>query len=323
MWLASETGIFIRTQDGWRQVFDGLANDVLGPDGAGRIWATVNEGWRIGAFVDGSWTFYNPDQGWTRAYGRGLVTDRQGRVWLSTGGDLRRFDPEAGTWSSFSAEEIGFPPLEELWGEPLDPGRSLTDIALDSAGNIWVGSCTHSGIVIMGDGVRWFDGQGWSGSEDTAGECVYDIDVDDAGRVWMSGFDALIQYDPAAGAWTRFPLPPWERRQLINSVAIDVAGHPWVNFTRFGGAGPWHSDAIYRLEDEDWVAEYDPGIDLPIRLALGPDGTAWACGEGGILRLSDGQPQPIDAVGWCRQITVDKSGRVWVSTETGLWWFEP
>lgn len=330
LWLTTDTGIFTHAGDGWNRLYDGPAEGILGADAAGRVWVLLEDGGAIAAYSGTAWTVYGPDQGWTApasaeylgpGFGDGLVTDLQGRVWLATGrDDLRRFDPQTQTWTAFCATDIGFEPLEEEGYQ----GHFLTDVALDNAGNVWVSDCIGQGELLLGQGVRRFDGERWNGFAETAGECVYDIEVIETGRVWVGGFDALIQYDPATGSWSRIPLPPWERRQLVTSIALDAVGNPWVEILRFGGASPFGAVARYHLENGAWTADYDTGGEWFSSLAFGPDGVAWLCTEGTVYRLAGGETEEAGPVAtlYC-QIEVDGAGRVWVAGNADLWWLEP
>ena len=157
---------------------------------------------------------------------------------------------------------------------------------------------------------------------------MLDIEVDKEGRVWMGGFDALIRYDSATGVWSRIPLPAWERRQIITGVNLDSTDRPWVTFTRFGGAGPWHSNAVYHRDENSWVEDYDPGEDIPLLLAPAPDGTFWLCADGEIIHLmGDGKREIGRPAGTCRRMAVDGSGQLWIAGETtggsALWWYGP
>ena len=335
LWLTTDTGIFIRAGDGWEQCYEGMADGVLGTDAAGRVWAILDNEQAIAAYGGTAWTIYGPDQGWTApppaeyykpGYGDTLVTDRLGRVWLATGGDdLRRFDPQTQIWTVMTATGVGFEPPEDEGYQ----GHFLTDVALDNAGNVWVGDCIGQGELHLGQGVRWFDGERWNGSADTAHDCVYDIKVDDAGRVWIGGSGALIQYDPAIGAWSRTPSPSWERGGLVTSIALDAAGNPWVNFLRCGGAS-CYGNVLYHLQAGEWIAAYAPK-DLwysPVGPAFGPDGAAWLCAGGTVYRLAGGQTDEMPINSDCRQIKVDGDGRIWVLQERPgrnpeLWWLEP
>ena len=144
----------------------------------------------------------------------------------------------------------------------------------------------------------------------------------------MSGFDALIIYDPLQKHWRRVPLPVWERRQIITSVTLGTAGAPWIMFTRYGGAGPWHSNAVYHLQDDEWIADYDPVKDTHLLLRPASDGTFWLCADSEIIHLLGDRSEEIGSIpGTCQQMVVDGSGRLWIAGDTsggsGLWWYKP
>jgi WD40 repeat protein len=322
LWLATGSGVFIWQDEEWEQVYEGMANRILGLDADQRPWVLLDEGWHIGAYAGSGWSIYGPEQGWSHGNARQVLSDRRGWVWANTGQDLRYFDPVNTSWTTLSLSDVGFEPPPP---EDLDQVFGITDMALDNAGNLWIGGCGRSGAVgFLSQGVRWFDGLAWNSSPDTAEECVNDIEVDAAGRVWMGGFYGLIMYDPAAQGWSEFPLPGWDRPQLVNQVELDPNGNPWVSFTRFGGAGPWHSDAVFYLQDGEWQAAFDPGIDMPIRFSFGPDGTAWILAGGGVYRPTADQPEPMGPPDFGKQLAIDGAGRVWVlGDHKGLWRLDP
>ena len=328
LWVSTESGILTYADGAWTQLLARPANRVQGIDADGRIWAILEGETAIAAYdPSGTWSIYGPEQGWTvppsyeylsAGDGDGLVTDTQGRVWLATGrDDLRRFDPEAQTWSVFSATDIGFDPPEEEGYQ----GHFLTDVELSGNRKLWVGDCIGMGESMLGQGIRWSDGESWYETSDTDGECVQDIETDSIGRTWVGGFDALLQYDPATGAWSRIPLPEWERRQLIVSIDLDVHDNPWVEILRYGGASAFGAVARYHLQGEEWILDYDGDFSS---LAFDAEGTAWLCAEGRVYRLEGGQTEEIGAAAGlnCR-IVVAGSGRVWAASRTALWWVEP
>ncbi|MGB5931880.1 MAG: hypothetical protein WBH57_02275 [Anaerolineae bacterium] len=328
LWVATEAGILVHADEDWIILYDGPVERLLGADADGRIWTILEGGAAIAAYdPSGTWSFYGSDQGWTipppqdylsPGYGDGLVTDPRGQVWWATGqDDLRCFDPKSQTWKIFSATEIGFDPPEEEGYQ----GHFITDVELSRNAEVWVGDCVGMGELHLGQGIRWTDGDGWFGAPFTAGECVQDIEVDDAGRMWLGGFDALLQYDPATDSWSRIPLPPWERRQLVVNITLDREGNPWVEILRYGGASPLGEVAHYHLQNGTWVMDFDGWFGS---LAFGTAAEAWACSEGSVYRLESGQAEEVGAVsGLDCQIIVDGTGRVWVTDHTNLWWLEP
>ena len=115
---------------------------------------------------------------------------------------------------------------------------------------------------------------------------------------------------------------------VVDAFVLDETGNPVVAFTRFGGAGPWHSTAVYRLQDGDWIEVYDPGTDFPIPLfAPAADGAIWIVAET-IYRVADGQQVEMGTLrGIARHVAVDGSGKLWIGGEGGLgpalWWIAP
>jgi len=321
LWLATGSGVFSWRDTKWEQFYEGMANRILGLDADQRLWVLLDEGWRIGAYAEPGWSIYGPEQGWSQGSARQALGDQRGWVWINTGQDLRYFDPASSSWTTLGLSDVGFEPPP-----PEDPDQvfGITDMALDNAGNLWIGGCGSSGIVFLGQGARWFDGLTWNSSTDTAGECVKDIEVDTAGRVWIGGFYGLTMYDPAAQSWSEFPLPDWDRPQLVNQIELDSNDNPWVSFTRFGGAGPWHSDAVFYLQDGEWQAAFDPGIDMPISFGFGPDGAAWILAGGSVHRPTAEPSESMGPPDFGRQLAIDGAGRVWVLGDyEGLWRLDP
>jgi hypothetical protein len=327
LWVVTEAGVFIHADEQWILVLDGPAERLLGADTAGRIWALLDGGAAVACHDEaGSSRTYGPEQGWTAlpphqylspGYGDGFVTDARGRVWWATGqDDLRRFDPGSQTWSAFRATDLGFGPPEDEGYQ----GHFLSDV--EQVGTqVWVGDCVGVGEAYSGQGVRWTDGEAWFDVPFTAGQCVLDIEADDAGRIWVGGFDALMQYDPATESWSRFPLPDWERRQLVVEIDLDGEGNPWVEILRYGGASPFGEVGHYHLQDGEWIMDFEGWFSS---LAFGADGVAWACSEGSIIQLKGGQAEEVDRVpGPECQVVVDGVGRVWITNYDGLRWLEP
>ena len=328
LWVATAQGVFRNADGAWSQLMPEPARRVQGADTQGRVWVILEGETAIAAYEpSGTWTRYGPEQGWSpvpaaqflsTGYGDGLVTDAQGHVWLATGrDDLRRFDPEKQTWTVFRATDIGFDPPEEEGYQ----GHFLSDVELSGNRKLWVADCVGVGEGMEGQGIRWSDGEGWFEATDTDGECVRDIETDGIGRTWVGGFDALLQYDPATGAWSRIPLPAWDRRQLVVDIDLDMNDNPWVQILRYGGASAFGAVTRYHLQDWEWVLDYDGDFSS---LAFDSKGTAWLCAEGTVCRLEGGQREEIGAAGGmnCHMI-VAGAGRVWAASRAALWWLDP
>jgi hypothetical protein len=328
LWAATASGVFRHAGGAWSQLMAEPASRIQGADAQGLVWVILAGETAIAAYDPaGTWSRYGPEQGWSPVpaaeylspgYGDGLVTDEQGMVWLATGrDDLRRFNPVLQMWSVYPATQFGFnPPAEEGY-----QGHFLTDVARAGDGALLVADCMGQGESYMGQGLHRVGGAGWSPEPPTAEDCVQDIEVDTAGRIYAGGFDALLTYDPAAASWSRIELPPWDRRQLVIDITLDGKGNPWVQFIRYGGASAWGSVARYHLQHGSWVQDHEGWTS---DLAFSSDGAPWLCSEGSVYRLDSGAPELAGTVGGydCR-IAVDGGNRVWVASDTGLWKLDP
>lgn len=328
LWIASEAGIFVRQDGDWEMLYQGPVEYLLGADTNGVVWIVLDGETKIAAYdLSQTWQVFGAEQGWTvpseieylsPGYGDGLITDPQGRVWLATGrDDVRVFDPELLTWKVLSATDLGFTPAD---GDGYQ-GHYLADVELSRSQKVWVADCIGEGESLLGQGIHWTDGESWFETPDTSAECVQDIEIDASGKMWVGGFDALLMYDPDLGYWTRYPLPPWDRRQLVTEIALDDNGAPWVEVMQYGGAGPLGAVVRYHLVDDEWIKDYEGWFSS---LAFGKQGVAWLCSEGEIFRLESGQIEEIgDISGTQCEIIVDGNGRVWITNYSDLWWFDP
>ena len=334
LWVSGSMGVYRHDGDQWLEVYPSSAGQILGKAGDGRVWVLQAGGAQIMAFDGTDWAIFGELQGWqpvaggdylSRGFGDGLITDRQGRLWLATGGDdLRRFDPGEGRWQRFTAQEIGFQPPEEDWYQ----GHFLTDVLLSKSGRLWLANCIGVGESLKGQGIRRFDGENWQGTPFTAHDCIFDLEMDAHGVIWAGALNSLLRYDPARDTWQRINLPLWGRLQVVVDVNLDDQGRPWVELLRAGGASLDGGAAHYYLGDDDWVPVLELSTWQPSSLALDQDGTAWVFWDGKLHHYSEAGLQIIGPVtAEYAALAVDGRGRVWVarliSAHGQLWWYDP
>ncbi|MEW6059883.1 MAG: hypothetical protein AB1551_07085 [Actinomycetota bacterium] len=135
-------------------------------------------------------------------------------------------------------------------------------------------------------------------------------DVD--GALW-SRYPGLTRFDPVTGSLRTF------------TIADDPA------FPAFDvrAVAPAREGGVWLLSDEQTVSRFDGDRFLEITapapvliwdIAEGPDGTVWACGDGGVLHWQDGSWTQITTEGrpstWAGAIALDPSGNVWVANHT-------
>lgn len=334
IWVSGAQGVYRQENGVWNALYDKAADAIIGQDAVGRVWVLIDEGRKVASFGGKEVYRYGSSQGWSpveqlgylsQGFGDGFANDNFNRVWVATGrDDLRRFDPQTGGWRRYTASEIGFTPAEDTSYQ----GHFLTDVLRARDGNIWVSDCIGQGEVLSGEGVRRYDGNRWKDTPELDGQCVYDMEIDASGRIWVGAFDELIRYDPQDDSWQHYALPAYARRQVITSIDLDASGTPWVEVLRSGGASVYGSTVRYHLKDEQWVLDFDPQMWLPSSLAFGPDAQAWLCAGGVLYQGAEGSFRQVGALkALSCQVKIDSTGRVWVAgfngTDSGLWWYQP
>lgn len=363
VWVLATDGLYAATSGGITRLSERVPVAVLGEDGTGRTWVLFDGGATVAAYAAGRWTFYGPEAGWEAApaavFGRGEagVVDRQGRVWLALGrAGLRRLDPAAGSWQTLRGADIGYgpPPAGEAGFFAYDERLAFTAVAVDNFGNVWVSACavrvTEEGpfplLLGEGQGVRWFDGEGWAGPAESGGRCVQDIEVDGSGRVWLAGREndlwegnVFVRYEPDPGQWVEEPVPESEadfaeNPRFAGDFWFDGGGRPWMRVERRGGA-TFPPDAVYYEEGDAWV----PFLSLlPGRMAGRTDGILWLflevsggtpAGElaPGLYRYEAGRFAPVAFAGEVidpATMVVDAAGRAWFAGRDGrsVWYYE-
>lgn len=329
LWIATDAGLYIgfpEQGEGFTQFYEGILNQIIGlQEVPYTIWALGLDGNTIHAYDGETWTVYGADEGWEPLShpitSEAPAVSPDGVVWLATGqDDLRRFDPRSGTWSSLCASGLGFSPAD-----PDYQGHYLTDTVVDQDGNLWVSDCIGMGESYTGQGVRYLSNGEWNPITATAGLCIFDLNLDPDGRMWVGGSDMLLVYDPVSDTWNSIPLPPWDRRQYILEISFDPAGKIAVTALQCGGAS-CDTVAFFYRQDDVWLPILDtesyywpaPGLVLDSNFSV------WTCWQGEVLHQVGTSLVRVGRlqVSSC-QVRVDSNGIVWVAAgegeDAGLW----
>jgi hypothetical protein len=311
-----------------------LGRVLLGFDAAGRTWLTSEEGETISVWDGADWTTYGASDGWTpagplwqvpgyRTVSEQPVTDNRGWIWFATRRDVRVFDGRR--WTIYEPQEVGYAPSAEM--EEMGFNHALTDMAVDGAGNVWVGDCAWAGPGPIGQGARWFDGERWYGqdSSEVGLGCVEDMEVDAEGRIWIPVRGELMRHLPSEG-WTTIPHPVTDdtsgdrRWGWIASVALSGPGTAWVEMAPCGGASCESGILmVYFVSESGWefVNEEGPGD-----LAVDDVGNGWLCLGEALYRVSLGRMELVHEEEYFRcLVELDPSGRAWLGLLgwRGLW----
>lgn len=159
----------------------------------------------------------NPETGEFRTYLKelvnewvyGLAVDSQDRLWVGTEGGVNMFDGKQ--WLAWTHQDgLGAPNVEGLpFSENTGLGtRARHDLNVMASGRMTynpnyvfaleIDGNDHVWAATWGGGVSRFDGRGWQSwthAQGLAGNIVYSLAIDDAGRIWAGTSNGLAWFD--------------------------------------------------------------------------------------------------------------------------------
>jgi signal transduction histidine kinase/ligand-binding sensor domain-containing protein len=151
--------------------------------------------------------------GLTDTAAKTILEDREGNVWVTTGGGVDRFRP-----TNFHALAS---PVDELGGYALAPAEN---------GGIWIGS--ECGLCSSPfEGLWKFDGRLQRISVPGI-VSVTAVERDADGRLWLAGPEGVWRQEGDERFRKIAGLPEGTRGQDVAALTIDLAGHPWIAVTR-------------------------------------------------------------------------------------------
>ena len=317
--------------DGW--IFSEMAiatsfNDFVNASGSGAGGDT--------AFTFRSW---QREQGLPENYVRTVAQTPDGYIWVGTDEGVSRFDGV--NFFSLGPQE-GFQggPIQTLFGDSRGalwigsvndglscwqggrlsrftmndglPSHSITALAEDGDGRIWVG--TQSGLLTCQNGRLG----ALPGAEVFLGKSVTTIFRDPNGTMWVGvngagvfsyqGNQFVPLRDPALDSLLQDP----------HCLLVDHQGRIWI------GAG----DAFVLCRDGNQWRRFGMPRHLAVHyintLAEAPDGTVWAGSVGeGLFEFKSGKLMAVNASSGLSDnlveaLLVDREGKLWIGTHGGL-----
>lgn len=319
--------------ESWQDTIPSLTVTDILEDEYG-IWLATYDGGV--AFYDGSgWeTWITDDELGGNTVGD-ILQDEDGVLWFAhPGTGLSRYDPATDAWQTFREADGALD-----W--PSYPG-------IDSHGNLWIGG---TGELLRYDGTTW---QRFAPPElmDTT---VYAIEFGPKDVQWIVIDNGLMRHIPAMGEWTVFSAADHPVLDYVSAGFVGRDGTAWVGgqdgIARYDGTSwstpatsgdspAWVDDmaeasdgslwviadgSLYHLDGDQWVQFSWQGDIWIETLDVGPDGTIWAGGYGGLAQFDprsgvwqaftadDGLTHPT-----VYAIHVTPEGVVWVGTEGGV-----
>lgn len=260
-----------------------------------------------------------------------LIKDPSGMLWIGTGKGLDRFDTRTGRWDHF---------FSELGGRNATGGEFIRSLALDSSGNIWVGTWGN-GLFLLnrndGNSRQFMPDSGRNGGLlDTR---INSIRIDGRGRVWIATPAGLSCLDPAKSQFTHYlcdqQQPPSIPYNLIQDLCVAPDGSIWAGSNGRGlfrldpGSGQatrfpinpldsrslsYHTIMSLYIDNQQglWIGTYGGGAD---RLDLSPKPFE-------VWRRDPGNPRQL-TFSSIRAIYEDRQGTVWIGGYGGLLRFRP
>jgi len=288
------------------------------------------------AFNFQSW---QKEQGLSQSPVRALVQTHDGYLWIGSDDGLARFDGLR--FVAFGIQEgIKNGPVSALFEDSRDalwigstdsglscwqnnqittltmrdglPANSITALAEDAAGRLWVG--TDAGLML------WQNGQllPLNAAETFKGQRITALFKDRQGRMWVGVKGAgVFQF-----VNDKFVLLTGDSVEELlkdsHCLLMDQIGRMWIgageDFVLCHDGDRWHRHRIPRNQAKSHVST----------LAEESDGTVWAgSAGGGLLQFKEGKSVAIPADSGLagnliESLLTDREGRLWVGTDAGL-----
>jgi ligand-binding sensor domain-containing protein/signal transduction histidine kinase len=229
---------------------------------------------------------------------RTLLGDSLGRLWIGTGGG-GLICLNAGQFTTFKRQD----------GLPND---SITALAEDQQGQIWIG--TEGGLAVFQNGQFG----PFNSEQPFAGKPIAMLYHDSQGTMWVGATGSGV-FRLNSGKFTQ--LTDASVDALLREphcLLVDHSGRLWI------GAG---DDFALCQENAQWRRYPIPrhsGRTSVKALAEEPDGTIWAGSiSEGLFQFTEGKLKAVDAGSslsdnHVSSLFVDREGRLWVGTDSGL-----
>jgi ligand-binding sensor domain-containing protein len=215
-------------------VVNGLPSDMISDvavDGTGKVWVATDKGL---SKLDGTtWTNYVPvlptefSGNQTCEEVQEIAITTANKIWFTCymknvfeygPQGVTLFDPGTNTWTTY-----------KKFNTPSLPSNDIRSLALDTTGNLWVGT-------LYGD-ISEFNGTSWTTYPDKNGDDseIWAIAVDGANRKWFNSYapDGYQVVVKEGATWYQYD-PPAECKPFQNDVAIDSTGLAWFSVSEGG-----------------------------------------------------------------------------------------
>jgi len=301
-------------------------NDVrhLFQDRAGVMWVVSVEGVNLYSKLSGRFKKYQRNPGESSSLSSNIVNTffeaKDGTIWIGTRDGLNKFNRKNRSFETFILES-------ENKGEIIS--NEIKSILIDSKNRFWIGTTNGLNLLNQETGkvnIYRYDPV----NPNNLNNEIHALIETRNGEIWAGTRRGLVKFDPSTGYFTLFrPDPLVSDNQISNSVYTileDRFGNFWIG-TLGGGLSEFNRDKksfkSYRNKPTDTTSISHNSI---ISLHEDQFGFFWIGTYGGGLNRMDRKSKqfinfsgrnglPDDII---YSILEDKSGGLWMSTNTGL-----
>lgn len=292
------------TKDGL--IYDRVSSVAVAPGGA--VWFGTGTG--ISRFDGKNWTSYTEKDGVPHSGVESIAITSDGTVWVGATYDVARFDgkswityhdqaihgisladvrsiavqPNGTIWFGMRYNEIpdsnyrfsgGIVRFDGTNWEALIPNASISSMAFDSSGVLWIGT--------LEQGIQRFDGTTWTTytQTETYANDVNSIAIDSHDVIWAATESGVSRFD--GKNWSNYTVAEGLPSNEILSIATTPNGVVWVG-TRDAGVACFDGRKWNAFTTADGLASNR--VDA---IATAPNDTIWFAHWGnGVSRASGG-----------------------------------
>lgn len=302
LWLGTDAGL-VQFDGNRYQLYlrsDSLADErvsAIYQDGEGQLWIGYRDGGIFQYHFFDQLRAWEPEEGWPKVPITAFAEDAAGHLWIATYGEGLYY------WNG-----------RRLYNFGTEDGLSGTEVYTivgDGRGRIW--AATDGGISVCGMEGGQKQVQVIGREAGLPDEIVRVIEPDDRGNCWVGTYEKGFGYVSASAGKVLSWVPEWEQG-VITALEMTSPEELWVGTEKAG---------VFRYKLQASHSIQLDGVDYPSDrindLHRDAEGNIWVLKNNHELVSASLLFSFIrDQIGQVQAIQIDRNGKLWVGTQTGL-----